>query len=283
MRGFFSYVRRNPSLGWGLGILIALLLFTAVGRHFIGEYDAYPMAAPYDQPPSREHLLGTDSQGKDLMAVLIMGTGMTLQIGAIAGAIGLGIGTFLGFTSGYYGGAVDSIVTSVVDIVLTIPGFLILILVASLLKGSKLKVAHMGLIVSIVSWAGPTRRIRSQVLTMRERPFVMMAKLSGMSGMEIILKEMVPNLMPYLAMSLATSVYGALMASLGLEALGIGSRREPTLGMTIFWMRHYGAFLREMWWWIAGPVTVIILILTSLTLISFGLDEIANPRVRRRA
>ena len=67
-----------------------------------------------------------------------------------------------------------------------------------------------------------------------------------------------------------------------LEALGIGSRREPTLGMTIFWMRHYGAFLREMWWWIAGPVTVIILILTSLTLISFGLDEVANPRVRRR-
>jgi peptide/nickel transport system permease protein len=283
MGGFLSYVRRNPSLGWGLGILLALLAFSWVGRLFINPEDAYALATPADLPPTREHPFGTDSQGKDLLACMIMGTGMTLQIGAVAGVIGIGAGTILGFVSGYYGGTFDNIVTSVVDVVLTMPGFLILILIASTLeKGSELKTVEMGLIVSVVSWAFPTRAIRAQVLSMRQRPFVMMAKLSGMKGPEIIVKELMPNLMPYLAMSLANSVYGGVMGSLGLQALGIGDRRQPYLGMIIYWINYYSAFLRGMWWWILEPVAVVILLLTSLMLISFGLDEIANPRVRRR-
>jgi peptide/nickel transport system permease protein len=285
MKGFVSYLRRNPSLGWGLGILLGLLLFTLVGRLFIDEKDANALAVPVNLPPSREYPFGTESQGKDLLASMVLGTGMTLTIGAIAGTIGLGIGTLLGFITGYYAGSVlDNVITSIVDIVLTMPGFLILILIASTLTDpSELKVLQMGMIASITAWAFPTRAIRSQVLSMRERPFVMMAKLSGMSGLEIIVKELMPNLMPYLAMSLAGAVYGGVMASLGLEGLGIGNRRQPTLGMTLYWVRHYSAFLRGMWWWILEPVSVIVLLLTSLTLISFGLDEVANPRVRRRA
>jgi peptide/nickel transport system permease protein len=285
MKGFVSYLRRNPSLGWGLGILLGLLLFTLVGRLFIDEKDANALAVPVNLPPSREYPFGTESQGKDLLASMVLGTGMTLTIGAIAGTIGLGLGTLLGFITGYYAGSVlDNVITSIVDIVLTMPGFLILILIASTLTDpSELKVLQMGMIASITAWAFPTRAIRSQVLTMRERPFVMMAKLSGMSGLEIIVKELMPNLLPYLAMSLAGAVYGGVMASLGLEGLGIGNRRQPTLGMTLYWVRHYSAFLRGMWWWILEPVSVIVLLLTSLTLISFGLDEVANPRVRRRA
>jgi len=309
MGGFFSYVRRNPALGWGLGILLALLLFSTVGLVFVNKDDAYALATLPDLPPKldREYLdkmgevqgfqakleqlrlalrpvFGTDSQGKGLLASLVMGTGMTLQIGAIAGVIGIGIGTLLGFVSGYYAGSVfDSIVTSIVDVVLTMPGFLILILIASSLTDpNEMEVLQMGLIVSVTAWAFPTRAIRSQVMSMRERPFVMMAKLSGMSGPEIILKELMPNLLPYLVMSLAQSVYGGVMGSLGLQGLGIGDRRQPWLGMTIYWLNYYSAFLRGMWWWILEPVGVIILLLTSLTLTSFGLDEVANPRVRRR-
>lgn len=282
MGGFFRYVRRNPTLGWGLGILLGLLLFTTVGRLFIDPKDAQALATKADQRPSAEYPFGTDSQGKDLLAAMVLGTGMTLQIGAVAGLIGIGIGTILGFVSGYYGGIVDNIITAVVDTVLTMPGFLLLVLVASTLtKPSELKVTQMGMIASITAWAFPTRAIRSQVLTMRQRPFVMMAKLSGMGGFEIILKELMPNLFPYLAMSLANSVYGGVMGSLGLEGLGIGNRRAPTLGMTIYWMNYYSALLRGMWWWILEPVSVIVLLLTALTLISFGLDEVANPRVRR--
>ena len=284
MRGFLAYVRRNPELGWGLLILFGLLGFTLVGRLFVDKEDAYALATVPDLPPSAEHPFGTDSQGKDLLAVMVYGTGMTLAIGAVAGLIGIGIGTLLGFLTGYYAGsAFDSVVTAIVDIVLTMPGFLILILIASTLTDpSELQVLQMGMIASVTAWAFPTRAIRAQVLSMRERPFVMMAKLSGMKGPEIILKELMPNLLPYLVMSLVGAVYGGVMGSLGLEGLGIGDRRQPTLGMNLWWVRYYTAFLRGMWWWILEPVSVIILLLTSLTLISMGLDEVANPRVRRR-
>lgn len=283
MGEFLRYVRRNPALGWGVGILLFLLLFATVGRLFINPEDAYALATKADLPPDAEHPFGTDSQGKDLLACMVLGTGMTLQIGAIAGAIGLGVGTLLGFVSGYYGGTpLDNVISSVVDIVLTMPGFLVLVLIASSLTDpNEMSVTEMGLIVSTTAWAFPTRAIRAQVLSMRQRPFVMMAKLSGMGGPEIILKELLPNLLPYLAMSLASSVYGGVMGSLGLQGLGIGDRRQPYLGMIIFWVNYYSAFVRGMWWWILEPVAVIVLLLTSLTLISFGLDEVANPRVRR--
>ncbi|MBN1934724.1 MAG: ABC transporter permease [Anaerolineae bacterium] len=306
MGEFLRYVGRNPTLGWGIGLFLVLLLFSTAGRFFIDTEDAYALATKTDLPPSlnwdalrnreelglsfREavietfrHSFGTDSQGKSLLACLVMGTGMTLQIGAIAGAFGLGIGTLLGFVTGYYAGTLfDSFVTAIVDIVLTMPGFLILILIASsLTRPDKMTVPQMGLIVSTVSWAFPTRAIRAQVLSMRQRPFVMMAQLSAMSGPEIILKELMPNLLPYLVMSLANAVYGGVMGSIGLQGLGIGDRRQPYLGMIIFWLNYYSAFLRGMWWWILEPVAMIILLLTCLTLISFGLDEVANPRTRR--
>lgn len=281
LQGFLSYVKRNPALGAGLGLLLFLLLFTTVGRLFVDPAGAYPLSSPANLPPNAEYPFGTDRQGRNLLAVMIVGTGLTLQIGAIAGAIGMGVGIVLGFVAGYYGGVLDTIITSMIDVYMSIPGFLILILIASTFRNVSLGVVEMGLIVSIVSWAGPARAIRAQVLSMRERPFIMMAKMSGMGSFEIVMKELVPNLLPFLVMSLSQAVYGGIMASLGLEALGIGSRREPTMGMTLFYVNYYSAFMVGMWWWIIEPVCVIVLTLTSLVLTSFGLDEIANPRVRR--
>jgi peptide/nickel transport system permease protein len=283
LQGFLSYVRRNPALGMGIGVLLFLLLFTTVGRLFIDKNDAYAMSAPINRPPSAEYPFGTDSQGKDLLAGMVVGTGMTLTIGLIAGSIGLGVGAFLGFTSGYYGGIFDTIVKFSVDVLMTIPQFLLLLLIATTLSDpSSMKTVQMALILSIVAWVIPTRTIRAQVLSMKERAFVMMAKLSGMGGIEIILKEMMPNLLPYLAISLAGSVSGAVLGSLGLEALGIGNRREPTLGMMIFWVRYYAAFIRGMWWWILEPIVGIGLVFIAFLLISIGLDEVANPRTRRK-
>jgi len=281
MKGIISYVKRNPSFGIGIGILVFLLLFTSVGRLIVDPENAYPLKVPANLPPNAQYPFGTDRQGRDLLAVMVVGTGLTLQIGAIAGAIGLGAGIVLGFVAGYYGGVLDTVITSFIDVYMSIPSFLILILIASTFRNLTLGVMEMGLIVSIVSWAGPARAIRAQVLSMRERPFVMMAKLGGMGSFEIVMKELVPNLLPFLVMSLSQAVYGGISASLGLEALGIGSRRAPTMGMTLFYVNYYSAFLVGMWWWIIEPVAVIVLTLTSLVLTSIGLDEIANPRVRR--
>jgi peptide/nickel transport system permease protein len=282
MKGLFSYLKRNPSLAIGVGMFLALFLFSTVGQLFINPEDAYKQTAEVNQPPSARHIFGTEAQGRDLFTMMVIGTGKTIIIGAIAGAIGLTLGVILGFIGGYYGGLFDTILTSVIDIFMTIPGFLILILVASSLRGVTLGIVEMGLIVALVSWPGAARAVRSQVLSMRERPFVMMAKLSGMKSFEIIMKELVPNLLPFLVMSLSTAVYGGIMASLGLEALGIGSRREPTLGMTLFYVQYYSGFLLGLWWWILAPVIVIVMTLTSLVMTSIGLDEIANPRVRSK-
>jgi peptide/nickel transport system permease protein len=263
-------------------MLLFLLLFSTVGQLFVDKEDAYTQTAEINQPPSLKHLFGTESQGRDLFTMMVVGTGKTMMIGAIAGAIGLGLGIVLGFIAGYVGGVPDTIITSIIDIFMTIPSFLILILVATMLKGVTLGVVSMGLIVAVVSWPGTARAIRAQVLSMRERPFVMMAKLSGMKPLEIIMKELVPNLLPFLVMSLSQAVYGGIMASLGLEAIGIGARREPTMGMTLFYVQYYSGFLLGLWWWILAPVTVIVMTLTSLVLTSIGLDEVANPRVRTR-
>ena len=282
MKGFIDYVKRNPSFGIGLFILLSLILFTTVGRLFINQKDAFQQTVDFNQPPSAKHPFGTDSQGRDLLAMMVLGTGMTLEVGAIAGGVGLGVGIVLGFVAGYYGGLFDTILTSIIDVYMTIPSFLILIMVATTFKNVNMGVTEMGLIVAIVSWAGSARAIRAQVLTMRERPFVMMAKLSGMGSLEIVMKELVPNLLPFLVMSLSQSVSGGIGASLGLEAIGIGNRRNPTMGMTLFYVNYYSAFMLGLWWWILEPVAIIVLTLTSLVLISIGLDEIANPRRRRK-
>ncbi|MCD6287269.1 MAG: ABC transporter permease [Anaerolineae bacterium] len=281
-RGFLNYVRRNPAFGLGVFLLLALLVFVTVGALFVPESGAYPLAAPTNQAPGEEYPMGTDAVGRDLLATLVYGTRITLSIGMIAGVIGLAIGTVLGFMSGYYGGLFDTVVKFIVDVLMTIPQFLMLVMIASSVPDpDQMSIVQMGLILSIVSWVRPTRAIRAQVLSMRERAFVMMAKLSGMSGMEIIIKELMPNLMPYLAISLAGAVNGGVMGSLGLQTLGIGNLRDPSLGMTIYWLRYYNAFLSGYWWWILEPVVVIVLIFVAFLLLSIGLDEFANPRTRR--
>jgi peptide/nickel transport system permease protein len=171
----------------------------------------------------------------------------------------------------------------VVDVLLTVPGLLVLVVIASSLGDVRVTNTGMAFIISLTAWMGPTRTIRSQVLSMRERSYVMMARLNGMSGLGIIFRELIPNLLPYLGASLVSSVTGAIFASMGLAALGLGPLRDPTLGVTIYWVINQNAFLRGLWWWGAVPITIVALIFVMLFLISAGLDELANPRVRRTA
>ena len=279
--GFLRYVRRNPSLGVGLAILLFLILFSTVGGFFINrKKDPYPLAARPSRPPSLQYPLGTDAQGRDLLAVMIVGTQLSMRAGLLAGTIGLAIGIVLAFVGAYYGGILDNVIKWIVDVGLTIPTFLILIVIASTLKRT-ITVERMALIIASLAWIGPTRTIRSQVLSLRERPFVSMARLSGMNGPEIIVRELMPNLIPFLLASFVGSVTYAVYTAMGLELLGLGSQREPTLGMTIFWVQRYSAILRGLWWWWVAPAVIIVLLVVGLGLTSFGLDEWANPRSRR--
>ncbi|WP_020579543.1 ABC transporter permease [Actinopolymorpha alba] len=278
---FARYVRRNPLLGVGLAIFIGLVLFSTVGGWFVDTTKApYPLAAPVSKPPSLDYLFGTDAQGRDMLAVMIVGTRLSLKIGLLAGAIGLAIGIVLGLVSAFYGGWIDNLIRWVVDVMFTIPSFLVMVVIASLLQ-AYISIESMAFILAAFAWPGPTRGIRAQVLSLRERQFIQMARLSGMRGPEIIIRELLPNISPFLLAGFVGALIAAVYGALGLELLGLGSQREPTLGMTFFWMQKYSALLRNMWWWWGIPIAIIILLILSLYFISFALDEWANPRSRR--
>jgi peptide/nickel transport system permease protein len=277
-----AYFRRNPALVIGLALVLLLILIGLIGPLFINVANAQPTSVIPDQPPSPGLLLGSDDQGRDLAAVLVAGLPLTLRVGFIAGGVGLIIGIILGFVAGYQGGVVDTVIRLIVDTLLTVPGLLILIIIADSIKGV-ISVNLMALVVASLAWMHPTRTIRSQVLTLRERAYVQMAKLSGMSGFEIIVRELIPNLLPYLAASFVGAVAAAVLASIGLEALGLGPQNEPTVGMTIYWAISFNALLRGLWWWWVIPIVVVVILFMGLFLLSAGLDEIANPRLRRAA
>ncbi|MEX1020226.1 MAG: ABC transporter permease [Litorilinea sp.] len=291
------YLKRNTPLAIGLGILVFFILFTSIGSLFVETEAGYPLGAPASVAPTMNYcpridpecettepeayIFGTDGQGRDMLAVAVQGTWLTMRIGLLAGVIGVLTGTILGFASAFYGGTFDVLIRWMVDVLLTVPGLLVLVVIASSLGDQTISITGMGLIIALLAWMGPTRTIRSQVLSMRERPYVMMARLNGMSGPGIIMRELIPNLLPYLGAGLVASVTGAVFASMGLAALGLGPLREPSLGVTIYWVINQNAFLRGLWWWGAVPIITVALIFVMLFLISVGLDELANPRVRR--
>jgi peptide/nickel transport system permease protein len=264
----------------GLVILLALTLFVGIGHLVVDTSKARALSVPVIRPPSLQYPFGTDRQGRDLLATMVAGTPLTLRIGFIAGFLGVGLGTVLGFVSAYYRGTVDTIIRGIVDIGLTVPGLLVLIIIAVSLKGG-LSVNQMALVVASLAWLNPTRTIRAQVLSLRERGYVEVARLSGMSGPEIILKELLPNLLPYLAATLVNTVSNAILASIGLEVLGLGPIDSPTLGMTLYWVNYNAALINGWWWWWLAPIGIILLVFLGLFFLTVGLDELANPRLRR--
>lgn len=275
------YLRRNWSLGIGLLILLGLIAFTVIGFLVIDPKDAYPLAAATKKAPSFEYPLGTDFFGRDLFAAMVVGMWQTAVIGILAGGIGTAVGVVLGFLSAYFGGWIDTVIRTVCQILTPIPVLLIQVVVAGSLDKRDVTFLTMAFIVAMLAWMGPTLVVRSQVLTMKERQFVAVAKLSGVSDMGIIFKEILPNLLPFIAAAFVGQVFAAVFASFYLAVLGLGPLREPLLGNIIWAAQGQGAFFNGWWWWPIEPAVAMILILGALALVNMGLDELANPRVRK--
>ena len=279
--GLSRYARRNPSLIVGIALLLSVVAFSAIGALAYDTRLARPLAVLPEMRPSLQHPFGSDVQGRDLFAVMILGTPMTLRIGLLAGLIGVTIGTILAFVAAYYGGLVDILIRGVVDVLLTVPGLMLLVILAVMARNS-LTVDQMALVVAALAWLWPTRTIRAQALSLRERSYVQLARLSGASGPEVIFKEMLPNLLPYIGASLVGATAAAVLASIGLEAIGLGPMEAPTIGMTIYWVIYHSALLHGMWWWFTPPIVIIIILFLGLFCLSSGLDEVANPRLREQ-
>jgi peptide/nickel transport system permease protein len=275
------YLKRNKGLAIGLAILLGLVLFTVIGMLTINPKQAYPLSVATKKPPSWQYPFGTDFFGRNLLAAMVVGMWQTAVIGLIAGGIGTFIGVVLGFISAYFGGWVDSTIRTICQILTPIPVLLIQVVVAGSLDKRDVTIVTMALIVVMLAWMGPTLVVRAQVLTMKERQFVSVAKLSGVGDLSIIFKEILPNLLPFIAAAFVGQVFAAVFASFYLAVLGLGPLREPLLGNIIWAAQLQGAFFNGWWWWPIAPSIAMILILGSLALINMGLDELANPRVRR--
>ena len=277
----FRYCLRNPSFPFGLAMIGGLLLFSFVGRLFWSLDMAEPLSGIPSLPPSPDHPLGTDTQGRDVLAIIIAGTWLTIRTGLLAAALGTVIGGVLGFLAGYFGGWIDNVINWTVDVLLTVPAILVLVVIAASVQG-QLSSFSMALIIALLAWRRPTRQIRSQVLVLRNMGYVNTARISGMGNLEIIFRELMPNLLPYLVSVFVMAVSAAILAAVGLQAMGLGPQNEPTLGMTVYWMMYYSAFLQGLWWWIIPPITVLVILFVGFYLFSEGLDEFSNPRIRTR-
>lgn len=279
----------NGKLLVGLGLIGSIVILAILGQLLWNTDLIFVGRSPQNLPPvgfanSRgqtgtwDHPLGTEAQGRDILALLIVGAPRSLLVGAVAALIGIAVGVALGFTAGFLGGRVDDVIRLFTDTVITIPPLLVLIVIQAVIPDVSLLM--MALLLALFSWPGTTRGIRAQVLSMRESGYVQMARLSGAPTFDIMFKEMMPNLLPLIAASYITGVSGAILASVGLELLGLGPQRVPTLGVTVSNAVNQAAVLRGLWWWWGVPAAVLILIFISLLLINLGLDEVANPRLR---
>lgn len=273
---FFAKIYENKKAFIGL----IIVLFFIVGA-WIG-----PLIFPYDSSysmdllasPSWKHPFGTDNLGRDIFRQIISGTGNMLAIAFLAGLFTVLFGTVLGILSGYLGGIADKIIQGIANIVLTVPSFpVILVLAASFTITDPFTFA---LILSAWSWAGLCRAVRAQVISIKERDFIQICKVMGMSKVHIIFKELMPNLASYILINFIMTVRSAIMGSVGIMMLGLAAYDPTNWGTMINQARSLGLINPQVVPMFLAPLISIIIFQIGAMLLAGGLDQIFNPRLR---
>ena len=276
LRNLFS----NRTFIIGFILFMAIALTGVIGRRIMPFDPLRTGRFPPNQPPSQKNILGTDSLGRDLFAQLLMSIEYSVTIGLIVATIGTLAGATIGFIAGYYGGPTDAILRAITDVVIIIPSLPILIVLASFLK--VVSILTMAAILSIFSWAWPARQVRAQTLSLKERDFIYMARLSGMGGIGIVFTEIMPHMIGWMGANFTNAVLVAMLAETGLAIVGLGPMGTMTLGMMVYWANLYAAMFRGLWWWWSPPIVMLICVFMSLYLLHVGLSEIVSPRLRAR-
>lgn len=226
--------------------------------------------------------LGTDNFGRDVLTELVSATGTSLKIGLVAGVIATSIGLILGLVGGYVGGYVDDGIMLVTNLFTVIPSFVILILITYSVGQEQRGAMTVAVIIGLTSWVWTTRAVRAQVISLRNRDHVNMAKLSGHSTARILALSILPFIASYVVMALILQISSGILAEASLSILGLGPRTTevPTLGLMMNWAMIYSAHLLGKWWAYFPVILVIALITFSLNLMNTGLDQIYNPALR---
>ena len=263
-----------------LGLMVLVALFSPLIVHAIGGgIDPVELAA-YErwQVPGPGHLLGTDQFGRDVFAMVVSALAVSLQIGAIAGLISTVVGVIVAFVAGYKGGWIDNVLSTFTGILLVIPTFPLLIALSAYAKNVSL--FQVGVMISIFSWPFAAKTIRSQVLSLRSRPYVDLARVSKARDLEIIATELLPNLLPFIGVGFASSALGAIFGLVGLEVIGLGPGGVIDLGQIIFNAINTGALTLGAWPMFVVPIVLLTLLFAALNMINIGLEEVYNPRLR---
>ncbi|BAD85947.1 ABC-type dipeptide/oligopeptide transport system, permease component [Thermococcus kodakarensis KOD1] len=297
---------RNKKFVFGFSVLMFFIVFSLIGglfTPFSGDglyYERVPntsiKVATYSTkvlpPMSNEtlitylgnrvevtHLLGTDALGKDVYAQLVTGLRTSLWVAFLAAIIGTILGITIGFIAGYKGGWVDETLMMFTNIMLVIPSIVLLVLIAAYLSARSPEV--QALIIGITGWPWVARAVRAQTLSLKEREFVSLAKLSAQGDLRIIFGEIMPNMVSYVFMAGILQFSGAILASATLDFIGLGPTTTVSLGTILQKAIAYNALQFGQWWWFIPPGLIITLIITALFFINLGMEEVFNPRLRR--
>lgn len=231
----------------------------------------------YLEPPSGRHWLGTTNLGRDVLSQIIMGSRIALVVGILAAFLVTLIGTNIALISGYYKGKTDEFLMRFVDIVYALPLEPFVIVLVMILGP---RVWNIILGIALFLWRSPARVIRSQVLSLSERPFIKAAKMAGASNPRIIYLHIAPNILPICFLYIAFTMGWAIMAESAISFLGFGDPKFQSWGGILHMAFLSGAF-RNAWWWAAAPGFCIMLLVLSVFLISHGYEEVVNPKLRR--
>jgi peptide/nickel transport system permease protein len=258
----------------GAGIIIAFVIFIIIGP-LITPYSPTALSSAHNKPPSLAHPLGTDFLGHDVLSQVVYGAYPSMLVGILAAFGAVVIGVTVGMLAGYYR-SFEGILTGTADVLLTFPPLPLMILLGSLYPATELLII---VILVLVLWPVVARAIRSQVLSLKERPFVESARTSGMGDTEIILKEIFPEVVPLAIAYFVLTVSAAIVLVTALQFLGVGNPNDVSWGSILYWAQQF-AFYSGDWWWILAPGFSITIVATAFALLGFSVEEVMNPRLR---
>ncbi len=260
----------------GFVLFIAVVLFAVLGP-FIIPYDAYKQSGPSFMAPNRDHWLGTNDMGQDILAELAEGARTSLTIGILTALFATIIGGSVGILAGYIGGWFEVVVMRVIDVVLTLP-FLPLMIVIAVYMGPGIFTQIF--VITLVMWAGKARQIRAQTLSIKTTGPVLAAKTMGANHLYIFNKHIFPSVFPLFIPQFVGAVNTAILLESSLSFLGMGNPLVKSWGSILYYANSRSAFLTEAWvWWIIPPGICIIMVVLAFSLMGYYLEEKVNPRL----
>jgi peptide/nickel transport system permease protein len=280
LKRFWKQYRRSKMGMVGLALLI-FFLGMAIFAVFADPSGADPSktSGPVLSPPSREYPLGTDNFGLSVLTLVVQGSKISLLVGLTASVISMTIGATVGIVAGYRGGAIDTFLMRVTDFGLVIPWLVLAIVLASVIGQS---LGAIILVIGVTSWPATARLVRSQVLSIRERPYIERARALGASNRHMIVRHVLPNSMPVIFANTILTIAIAILSEAALTFLGLGDPTNPSWGSMLDAATEAGATTLGAWWWIGAPGVCITLVVLAFTMCGFAMDEIINPKLRDR-